>query len=77
MRIFITLMVLGLFGCDVPPIDGGGVIAISYDADFYDFGIGLQRDGLSLRAAFEHHGGSNAPGEAFQAPIGRVHFFRG
>jgi len=49
----------------------------SYDADFYDFGIGLQRDGLSFRAAFEHHGGSDVPGEAFQAPIGRVHFFRG
>ena len=31
----------------------------------------------SLRAVYESHGGSRVPGQAFQAPIGRVHLFRG
>ena len=38
MRILIVLMLLGLFGCNAPPIDGGRDIAISYQADFYTCG---------------------------------------
>jgi len=39
MKILMALMVLGLFACDVPPINGGGRdIAISYQADFYTCG---------------------------------------
>ncbi len=39
MRILMALLLLGLLGCDVPPIDGGGPeIAISYQADFYTCG---------------------------------------
>jgi hypothetical protein len=48
-----------------------------YDAGFYELEIGLRRDGLAFRAVYESHGGSGLPGEAFQAPIGRVHLFRG
>jgi len=49
----------------------------NYDTEFYELQVGLQRDGLRLRAAYEHHGGGNVLGEALQAPIGRVHLFRG
>ena len=34
----VVLVVALVLGCDVPPSDGGGAIAISYDADFYECG---------------------------------------
>ena len=34
-----AVVIFLLFGCDVPPSDGGGpMIAIQYDADFYTCG---------------------------------------
>ena len=56
---------------------GIGANPNSSGADYYDIEIGLRRDRFSIRAAYEHLGGSNVPGEAFTLPLGRKHFFQG
>jgi hypothetical protein len=56
---------------------GIGANPKSSGADYYGIEIGLRRDRFSIRAAYEHLGGSNVPGEAFTLPLGRKHPFQG